>query len=287
MLRYYYPIMNSRYSSTLTALAILLLIAGSLLAPSTVAAQDGLVPCEGTNCTLCDLFLLVDNIFDFALKRIVPALAVIGVIWGGFVFLTAGGKPERVQDGRKILINTFVGLLIAYGAFVIVGFILGALSSAAGGFFSFENGNIEIHCTAEPTGVRDVADDLDTDAGDLSHEDVRAQFIDARVQIKPGAHLDGVRQRVVNEVVDLKQDCDCTVVVTEGTGGSHAEGTYSHANGYKVDLRSSREGEELTRYVIENYEPIGTRSDGANMWQSPRGAIYALESDHWDVVVRP
>ena len=133
-----------------------LIIVGAALFFTPIFSLEaaGLVPCGGPDpekpCTTCDFFILAQNILDLVLRKIVPALAVIFVIYGGFVLLTAGGSEERVKSGRKILFNAVIGLAIAYGAFVIVGSVLGALSPRAGGFFNFDRGRIIIDCKVPP-----------------------------------------------------------------------------------------------------------------------------------------
>lgn len=133
----------------MTKLLAIIFLAVFILAP--FQTQAGLVPCGGQGqsaCTICDIFVLIANIFNFVITKIIPALAVIGIVWGGFVFLTSGGNQEKVKSGRKILLNTVVGLVIAYAAFLIVGGVLGAITTTADkeAFFSFRPSGIVIEC---------------------------------------------------------------------------------------------------------------------------------------------
>lgn len=59
------------------------------------------------------------NIADAALQ-VVAYVAVGFVIYGGFIFMTSGGSPERAAGGRKTIINALVALLIASFAVVII-----------------------------------------------------------------------------------------------------------------------------------------------------------------------
>jgi len=56
------------------------------------------------------------------------AIAVLMIIYGGFMFITAGGKEDRVTTGRKIVTWSVIGLgvlLLAKGAeFVIRSFLV-------------------------------------------------------------------------------------------------------------------------------------------------------------------
>ena len=101
--------------------------------------KGGLVPCgRGCNdpctkececcpCTLCHLFVLFKRIVDFLAKDILFPLAVLMIIIGGVIFLTAAGSPERINTAKKILTSTVIGLVIIFLAWLIVDTIIGVL----------------------------------------------------------------------------------------------------------------------------------------------------------------
>src|SRR6185369_6635934 len=105
----------------------------------------------------------------------------------------------------------------------------------------------------------------------------------------PTTSLKGMRPSTLAELVSFKQACDawagsrgpCVVVVTGGTEDLHAEGTCSHANGYKADIRA---GTLIDQFVTTQFTSSGTRSDGAKLYRDSTGGLYARESDHWDIV---
>ncbi|WP_100300219.1 hypothetical protein [Streptomyces aculeolatus] len=78
----------------------------------------------------------------------------------------------------------------------------------------------------------------------------------------------------------LKSASGCALNITGGTETGHAGGTYSHWNGYKLDFSLST---CVNNYVTGNFAYIGQRGDGAAMYQSGSGNIYAREGNHWDV----
>ncbi|MCX6749728.1 MAG: Hint domain-containing protein [Candidatus Pacearchaeota archaeon] len=136
----------------------------------------------------------------------------------------------------------------------------------------------------------------------LSEVDAREIVDNANIEILESVKLQGVHEATLSEIVNLKTECsrvveDCVVVITSATDGSHAEGTYSHANGYKVDLRITNSN--LNNYIENHFDYIGLRSsDNARQYRhtinSNLYAIYAREAAsssntgaHWDVVVRP
>ena len=92
--------------------------------------------------------------------------------------------------------------------------------------------------------------------------------------------FDGLRQASVDGAITLKGASGCNLMITGGTETGHASGTYSHANGYKLDFsRTSC----LTSWVQSTYTYIGQRSDGAAQYQAASGNVYADEGNHWDV----
>lgn len=79
----------------------------------------------------------------------------------------------------------------------------------------------------------------------------------------------------------LKSASGCSLNITGGTETGHASGTYSHWNGYKLDFGKNS---CINGYVTGVFTYIGVRGDGAPMYQSGSGNIYADEGNHWDVL---
>jgi hypothetical protein len=73
----------------------------------------------------------------------------------------------------------------------------------------------------------------------------------------------------------LKSASGCALNITGGTETGHASGTYSHWNGYKLDMSLSS---CLTGYIQRNFTFIG-----GDKYQSGAGNIYFLEGNHWDI----
>lgn len=92
--------------------------------------------------------------------------------------------------------------------------------------------------------------------------------------------FEGLRQTSVDGARTLRSASGCALNITGGTEVGHASGTYSHANGYKLDFSLST---CLTSYVTSTFTYVGTRSDGAALYRSAAGNEYAKEGSHWDV----
>ena len=72
----------------------------------------------------------------------------------------------------------------------------------------------------------------------------------------------------------------CAVNITGGTEVGHASGTYSHYNGYKVDIARSTCNDN---YITSHYAYIGLRGDGYPQYQAASGNVYVNEGNHWDI----
>lgn len=87
----------------------------------------GLVPegCQaGCPCTLCDLYELGANIIDFGLKYLAIPIVAAMLLWGGFLMLTSGGNPNRISEGKKVIVNSIAGLALAFFGWVIINTLL-------------------------------------------------------------------------------------------------------------------------------------------------------------------
>lgn len=94
--------------------------------------QAGLVPCgPGTDkpvCEFCDFFVLFKRIIDFllvpcSLNGGVPLVFLIAILFitiGGFYFLFAEGKPDKLEKGRNIIKTTLIGLLLIFAGWLVV-----------------------------------------------------------------------------------------------------------------------------------------------------------------------
>ena len=72
---------------------------------------------------------IVGTIINIALS-FVGALFVILIIYGGILWMTAGGKEEQVTKGRKYLINATIGLIIVILANIITALVINILKPA-------------------------------------------------------------------------------------------------------------------------------------------------------------
>ncbi len=89
-----------------------------------------------------------------------------------------------------------------------------------------------------------------------------------------------INQSTVSGVITLKNASGCSINITGGTEVGHASGTYSHYNGYKVDVTHRT---CIDSYIHNAFTRIGNRGDGYPQWRSAAGNVYCDEGSHWDI----
>ncbi|KAA2261071.1 hypothetical protein F0L68_18595 [Solihabitans fulvus] len=94
--------------------------------------------------------------------------------------------------------------------------------------------------------------------------------------------FDQINSGTVSTIITLKRASGCAINITGGTEVGHASGTYSHFNGYKVDISHNS---CIDGYIHRTFSYIGYRGDGYPQWQAASGNLYCDEGSHWDILV--
>lgn len=120
-----------------TLIALLVIGAGFLAAhdalAQTITSNDlGISYGAATGLGTVDIRLTVARIIRAALGFL-GVVAVVMILYGGFIYMTAGGNEEKVSEAKKILINGAIGLVIILSAFSIASFIMSKLVGATTG----------------------------------------------------------------------------------------------------------------------------------------------------------
>jgi len=130
--------------------------------------SGGIVPCgrscddpttddidESEPCQLCHFFVMIDRWIDRLLFMIVPVLAALMIAIGGFFYIIAfaspgEGSPEMISRAKRLFTSVAFGLLIIYGAFLIIGLFLQLIGLATWTTEIYQNwwqeGFFEIPC---------------------------------------------------------------------------------------------------------------------------------------------
>jgi len=79
-----------------------------------------------------DIRVMIARIINVALG-LLGIVALLLILYGGFLWMTAGGEAERVEKAKKVLINAVIGLAIILTSFAISQFVLNSLIEATTG----------------------------------------------------------------------------------------------------------------------------------------------------------
>ncbi|MBN1778859.1 MAG: hypothetical protein JW816_01405 [Candidatus Buchananbacteria bacterium] len=107
-------------------------------APSgTATAEDITPPKNQSGVTTLDNPLpsvdprvIIGNIIK-AILGLVGSLALLMFIYGGFLWVVAGGNEEKVSQGKKIIIWTTAGLALIFFSYTLVNFVVNAIVTGA------------------------------------------------------------------------------------------------------------------------------------------------------------
>lgn len=246
----------------------------------------------------------IRNIYIFFLS-ISGMLAFFVLIWGGVQRVINAGNPEKIKDADEWIKGALWGLLLLFGAWLLLHTINPNLVELQ--LPSLQEIKVEERPKSEGGGAGVGGGGGGAAGPGLSESDARSRLLANGITVNaqpPQTSLNGIKQATIDEIIRMKKQCDawmkeyykndgsCNIIVTGGTeNGPHAAGRCSHGNGYKIDLGLSPRLDEFIQktYCCKNPKTnqcgICDRriGDGALMYKSPTGAIYARESDHWDI----
>jgi hypothetical protein len=218
----------------------------------------------------------VANLYKFALG--LSGAAAFGVIiYGAILYASSAGNPSKQKDAWDWIRGAIWGVVLLLAAYLILYTI---------------NPNLVDLTSPELNEINIVPFESSNSAG-LTESNARSQLSQQSIgtksacnpgQTKDCVKLEGMRQDTVDEIFNIAGEVGSSnIFVTAGTEAGHSDGPTSHMQGYKFDLRLNT---VLSSYITDHFEHIGKRSDGVEQYKSSTGAIYALESDHWDVLVQ-
>ena len=81
----------------------------------------------GTN-TMQDSIKNVINI----LLGLLGVIAVLIILYGGFMWMTAAGNEDKVEKAKKLIISGIIGIIIILSAYTIAQFVISGILSATG-----------------------------------------------------------------------------------------------------------------------------------------------------------
>lgn len=133
--------LSKRTATQLLVLCTAVFCLVGFFAPQDVAAQQVAVE-QGDQFggqEVDDTLILTGTDIRVVVMRIIRVvLSLLGILalgiilYGGYIIMTSGGAEDKVAEGKKILINGVIGLVIILTSVAIVTFVIRALSNATG-----------------------------------------------------------------------------------------------------------------------------------------------------------
>jgi hypothetical protein len=168
--------------------------------------------------------------------------------------------------------------------------LLAAAGTLALGLFTVSAAHAD-GSDAEVTGDEFAPDQVDLDPAKLTQAQAAARLSAAGISVHSSGNcstrsksnctsLEQINDSTISGIITLHSASGCAITITGGTEVGHASGTYSHYNGYKVDVDPTS---CVTNYIHKNFAYQGKRSDGAPLYKSAAGNLYADEGSHWDI----
>ena len=118
---------------------LITVMAVSLFAlPLAVGAQDADQYFGGNNAWTPPEELGTNSLEDTisglisAILGVLGIIAVILILYGGFIWMTAVGNEDKVDKAKKLIFAGIIGLVIILSAYAIAQFVLSAISGATG-----------------------------------------------------------------------------------------------------------------------------------------------------------
>ncbi|MBT3948668.1 hypothetical protein HOF40_01110, partial [Candidatus Parcubacteria bacterium] len=127
-------IFKSAKKTFFLGLILAFIVGGFLFFTSSVFAQDTF----GTQAVEDEIILGSDDIRVTVVRIINVLLGLLGIValvivmYGGFIYMTAAGAEDKIATAKKILVNGVIGLVIILSAFAITRFVLNKLIEATG-----------------------------------------------------------------------------------------------------------------------------------------------------------
>lgn len=249
-----------------------------------------LVTCGTGNlppCKICDIWIIADRAVHFAFYLSIPILTVI-LIWGGFLFLTGGDNPKKIEQGGKLIRSAIIGIIIALAGWLIVDTIIKTLADENRAFTAPWK---EIRTCPDPNPLpvinagelKKFIEKLTAIPGTYQTEEEARNALEKTfpgVPINRGPCLSalqtnctnvvGLPKSTVNNLISLQNDCirqipHCQFILTGGTEAGHQ----THGPGIPVvdiaPLKSKPSSEDF-----KQLRDLATKK-GASAWCEEQG----------------
>lgn len=275
---------------------------------------------EGTNVQVTTapdygcVLQVIQNVLNVVVT-LATLVMVFYIVIAGLQFIMSGSGGEALSKAKTRITNVVIGIVVVLVAWLLIDYVMKTIYNEKGEFGPWNsilgalpNGIDRCIVARKPSGLTSGFTNIvftgnegggapGTGTGTgiisgnvLSDTQVRSAFRTNGITIASGfsaaSSFANTRADTVNQVIEIKQSCGCSVQVNATTGGSHqTSGTATHANGFKVDLQA---GGAIDGF-LSRLRRSGSRSDGTPLYYDGCGNAYAKEAGsgggHWDITV--
>jgi hypothetical protein len=105
-------------------IVLFFIVVSNILSTTSAYAAEGLVTCTGADeCNFCSFITMVNGLVEW-LIIIATTLVVLLLAFAGFRLITAAGDATALENAKKLLVNSFIGILIMLAGWTIVDTVL-------------------------------------------------------------------------------------------------------------------------------------------------------------------
>ena len=228
--------------------------------PNTTSCQTG----SGKDCKTT-LAQYLPAIFNLSIG-IAAVLAFAVITFGGITYVVSDSISGKA-DGRKHIENALWGLVLVIAAYAIL--------------YTINPAILEFNLNLPKPAI--ITESTVTVGG--STGGVTNPVLPSGVTMKSGVDLTGIQQGTLDGLAALQSSCNCTLLVTSGTEGSHTTNS-AHYSGNAVDLSPNQSinsslGAPSSPTACSTFS---TPSGGTLLWEpagSTCGGTVASNADHW------
>ncbi|OGJ48926.1 hypothetical protein A2344_03290 [Candidatus Peregrinibacteria bacterium RIFOXYB12_FULL_41_12] len=247
---------------------------GSFEAPDASGYDSGL-----TKATSAREFIL--NVTNFALSFL-GLVAVVVIIYGGFLYVTAAGEEEKSGKGKKAVMYAIIGIIIVLASYAIVNTLIG---EAAGGGEDRGGG---IYSTGEGVSgsevstynVNYIADELQSIAAEYVDVFTVYSNVYSYVKYANGYEVPSVDQVITLFTNDEPVDEDSVREIREYLEiiNQVAVEIQNTVDQYSDTYETAEKMKDYTDKMIELAQPTGNYSSSV----FGIGKAYAAEQEYYD-----
>lgn len=110
--------------------------AQALAQSSSTDTSNSLVPCTN-NCTLCDIIVGINRIFNY-LGTLLVIVATLFIVIAGIAYMVSGGSKNLMEWAKKALMYALIGFVLYLASWLIVSSILSAMGYNRTGWSTFD-----------------------------------------------------------------------------------------------------------------------------------------------------